>query len=83
MLNQKQPKTTTATSDRGKRCEQDVIFRYLRIAKRYGDLSKLITEKVKLMEICDETGYSMQTVGNMIRAYKRGDIKIDPFFEPE
>ena len=35
------------------------------------------------MEICDETGYSMQTVGNMIRAYKRGDIKIDPFFEPE
>ena len=83
MLNQEQPKTSQATSDRGKRCEQDVIFRYLRITKKYGDLSKYISEKVKYTEVCEETDYSLQHVGNIIRAYKRGDIKIDPFFEPK
>lgn len=71
-----------ATTDRGKRCEQEVLYLYLEVNKRYGDLSKYISEKVKYSEVCEKTDYSLQHVGNIVRKYKSGIIKIDPLFEP-
>jgi hypothetical protein len=71
-----------AITDRGKRCEQEVIHLYLEVTKKYGDLSKYISEKVKYSEVCEQTDYSLQHVGNIIRKFKSGIITKDQLFEP-
>jgi len=60
---------------RGKHCEQEVISFYEKLHADYGEMFGHISRRKIYECISDETGYSENRVGIIVRSYLRGKIK--------